>query len=338
MRNYLSLCCIIKNEKYLEEFILYHYIIGVEHFYIYDNNSDYPIKDRLNSFFYKRICTVIDFPGFAKQMDAYNDCIKNLKKKSKWLIVIDGDEYILPKKCDSLKDFLKDYENYQAIGINWVIFGSNYHSKIQDGFSVDKYRRCEGKQDKHVKVIVQPEHVTHFGNPHFATIKDANLFVDATKTVITGLAFNYNPSTNLIQINHYTLRSYEDRMNKYNRGNADSHLRVNLAPSEEQHHNQYNNVIDNELPNRFLNLIKKSHSVTGANAEIFMSLNKNLKFNNPDECYEYIFKNAIIKNLPCHVTDKFPTFNREKYRSLNPHLSHMNDLDLEIHFVNTSSK
>ena len=26
----LALCCIIKDEKYLEEFIIYHYIIGIE--------------------------------------------------------------------------------------------------------------------------------------------------------------------------------------------------------------------------------------------------------------------------------------------------------------------
>ena len=37
MKYFLSVCCIIKNERYLEEFIIYHHIIGVEHFYIYDN-------------------------------------------------------------------------------------------------------------------------------------------------------------------------------------------------------------------------------------------------------------------------------------------------------------
>ena len=36
---YLSLCCIIKNERYLEEFINYYRILGVEHFYIFDNES-----------------------------------------------------------------------------------------------------------------------------------------------------------------------------------------------------------------------------------------------------------------------------------------------------------
>ena len=29
---YLSLCCIIKDERYLEEFIVYYNVLGVEHF------------------------------------------------------------------------------------------------------------------------------------------------------------------------------------------------------------------------------------------------------------------------------------------------------------------
>ena len=66
MKYYLSLCCIIKDERYLEEFIMYYHVLGVEHFYIYDNNSSYPIKNRLNSFYYNKLCTIINFPGKKK--------------------------------------------------------------------------------------------------------------------------------------------------------------------------------------------------------------------------------------------------------------------------------
>ena len=79
MKYYLSLCCIIKNERNLEEFIIYYILLGVEHIYIYDNESNFPIKDRLNSFFYKKYCTIINYPGKYKQIDAYNDCINKTK-------------------------------------------------------------------------------------------------------------------------------------------------------------------------------------------------------------------------------------------------------------------
>ena len=47
MKYFLSLGCIIKDEDYLEEFLLYYRVLGVEHFFIYDNNSTIPISKRL---------------------------------------------------------------------------------------------------------------------------------------------------------------------------------------------------------------------------------------------------------------------------------------------------
>ena len=53
MKYFLSLCCIIKDERYLEEFIIYYNLLGVEHFYIYDNESNYKISERLNHYYFK---------------------------------------------------------------------------------------------------------------------------------------------------------------------------------------------------------------------------------------------------------------------------------------------
>lgn len=48
MSNYLSICAVIKNEgPYLEEWIEFHRIQGVEHFYLYDNGSADQTKDIL---------------------------------------------------------------------------------------------------------------------------------------------------------------------------------------------------------------------------------------------------------------------------------------------------
>jgi len=70
----VALTCIIKDEQYLEEFIIYHHLIGVQHFYIYDNESNIPIKKRLNHPFFLKHCTIINFPGKAQQVNAYNHC------------------------------------------------------------------------------------------------------------------------------------------------------------------------------------------------------------------------------------------------------------------------
>ena len=52
MKYFLSLCSIIKDENNLIEFILYHWLIGFEHFFIYDNDSNPSIKNILNHYIY----------------------------------------------------------------------------------------------------------------------------------------------------------------------------------------------------------------------------------------------------------------------------------------------
>ena len=98
----ISLCTIIKNERYLEEFIIYYKVIGVEHFYIYDNESTPSIKERLNKPYFNDCCTIIDFPGKVKQPEAYTHCLQNYGKETTWLIFVDGDEFILEEELQKL--------------------------------------------------------------------------------------------------------------------------------------------------------------------------------------------------------------------------------------------
>jgi hypothetical protein len=235
-------------------------LIGVEHFYIYDNESSVPIKERLNNF--KDICTIIDYPGKIKQLSAYNDCLKKYGKDSKWMIFIDGDEYILPKKHNNLKDFLQEYDDYYAVGINWVMFGSSFHDKKQNGFLIDKYRYRNKNQNQHIKSIVKPEYTIEFdSNPHCAKITDETKYVDPTKKRISG-PFNNNNTIDIIQINHYYEKSVEEQMEKQKRGHPDS-IEMHYKPA---YHKENNDVKDDLLPDKYLDMVKqKYNSLMGVN-------------------------------------------------------------------------
>lgn len=331
MKYYLSLCCIIKDEKYLEQFIIYHHIVGVEHFYIYDNNSEIPIRNRLNSFYYQKICTIIDYPGHSKQMFAYKDCLNKYRNESKWLIIIDGDEYISPKgNYWSIRDFLNDYEDAQAIGINWVMFGSSFYETSQDGFLIDKYRYCQSQTDKHIKTIFQPKHVIDVNNPHYVVVSDPSKYIDSKRNIING-PFNENKNTtDIIQINHYSMGSTEDRIKKYNRGNADSDLRI---PLFQNHHELFNDIIDNYLPDKYLKSLKKMYLMTCANAEIYKALNPDLNFQTLDEYNDHLFRYGVPMKRSLHIKDRFPNFNRDIYKKNYQDLSGLNDLQIEIHYI-----
>ena len=67
----LALCCIVKDEdEYLQEWIKYHLKIGVQHFFIYDNESKTPVSDTLKTLGLSQFATVLKIYGKAKQVKA----------------------------------------------------------------------------------------------------------------------------------------------------------------------------------------------------------------------------------------------------------------------------
>jgi len=255
MKYFLSLCCIIKNERYLEEFLIYYRILGVEHFYIYDNESSIPIKDRLKNNFYKNMITVIDFPGKCQQVKAYNHFLNTYRNDTMWVIIVDGDEYICPKKHFSLRDFLDEYKDAHAIGINWIMFGTSFHDKKQDGYLVDKYRYCQSSQNQHIKTICKPSYTKRI-DIHNVELYDSNKYIDPKRNIIKG-PFNHNYTTDIIQINHYCGKSIEEIYDKYNRGNADSYERIIIS---ENPHSLHNDIKDNYLSDKYLPHIINIHN------------------------------------------------------------------------------
>ena len=256
MKYYLSLCCIIKNEKYLEQFIVYYHVLGVEHFYIYDNDSSPRISDRLNNNYFKNLCTIIPFSGKMKQLPAYNDCINITKNETKWLVVVDGDEYIYPKQDFSLRDFISKYDNYHAVGINWVFFGSSFHEKSQDGILIDKFRHCNKNQNEHIKTICQPRFTISFRDPHCVNLQNPSKYTDPNYNIISG-PYNKNHTIDKIQINHYHLKSREDLHRKKELGSTPDRLERYKGPDDAVLHQLDNDIIDNDICDKYLEHIKR---------------------------------------------------------------------------------
>lgn len=246
-RYFLTLCCIIKDERYLEEFIIYYNLLGVQHFYIYDNESSEPISERLDYDYFNNLVTVINFPGKVQQLNAYENCLKKYGPLTQWMIFVDGDEYILPKNTNTLDEFLLDYDDYHAIGINWVMFGSSYHEKKQDGYLIDKYRRRGNKQNPHIKTICKPKFTKHFQDPHTVILHDPTKYIDAKYNKIIG-PFNDNHTIDIIQINHYYGKSIEEQIEKAQRGTPDR-LENGYTPPK---HNDNNDVVDDTMADRYL--------------------------------------------------------------------------------------
>ena len=94
----LSVVAIMKCEgPYLKEWLDYHLLAGVDHFYLYDNESPDNQAEVAAPYVAAGLVDYIPYPGQLKQKPAYNDAIKNFKFQSRYMAFIDGDEFIFPK-------------------------------------------------------------------------------------------------------------------------------------------------------------------------------------------------------------------------------------------------
>ena len=228
-RVYLSIVCIAKNEgQYIKEWIEYHNMLGVERFYFYDNGSTDNTREVLDSYIKEGLVVYNYCEGQALQNLVYADAILKYRDQTRWMAIIDLDEFIVPVEKNNIPDFLKDYENYPAVGINWVMFDSNGHKTkpLSGGGLVTAnytrvYKDYNMLVNRHIKSIVNPQEVLGIYNPHYAVYKNNGYAVNEFYKKIKG-AFTNIHSSNKIRINHYYTKSAAEYHIKVKKDCADN--------------------------------------------------------------------------------------------------------------------
>jgi hypothetical protein len=214
----LTICAIFRDEgPYLKEWIEFHKLVGVQHFLLYNHLSVDNSREVLQPYIDDKTVEVIDLNDEIKsrphwgsiQMGSYNDGLKRLLGKSKWVAFIDSDEFLIPVKQDNLLTVLKDYEKFGGICAHWVMFGTSHIQKIPDNvlqIEALVYRsKLDCSTNSHVKSIVRPEKVVEFTNPHFAIYKKGSTQVNENKVAFNG-ALEKEFTANILRINHYWTR------------------------------------------------------------------------------------------------------------------------------------
>lgn len=209
----LAISAVTKNENaYIVEWIDYHIKVGVDHFYLYDNNDDNSLKVLLKSYIKKGIVDLKNWPNrwpeknfiTGCQTYAYRHALERAKGKAEWLAIMDSDEYIVPMQGKSIVDILrKSYANSSVIYINWLMFGTN-HVTLQPGDSMLKQLiRCSANSNdynKFGKTICRPEYVKKVVNVH--EVRSDFPYYDGSGN----LRFRGAIASNLLRLNHYMLR------------------------------------------------------------------------------------------------------------------------------------
>lgn len=220
---YLAVCAIAKNEgPYFQEWIEWHRKQGVEKFYIYDNESTDCTKEVLKPYIESGLVEYIYFPGYRMQLAAYDDCLKNFRFDARWIAFIDLDEFIVPIKDDSIPAFLKRFEDSPAVEVNWLIYGSGGAKKKMPGTMMERFK-CHSQPthylNRHVKSIVATRCVFNMIGCHEAA-RVSGYATDSHGNPIKKHFREREPQQDIIRINHYAVRSYEEFLEKQNRGRA----------------------------------------------------------------------------------------------------------------------
>lgn len=239
----VALVCIAKNEdKYIEEWVQYNLYLGFDHIFIYQNDWIYNIDSPF--------ITNIPFNGVGMQENAYNNFLQYYSKGYDWVAFFDVDEFLVLKKHNDIKSFLKEYLDYNGVAINWYLFGDNNLKEPTNDYSVLKrFTKRRKSMDKHVKCIVKTNLNAEYSIHNFSELS----VVDTKKNKVVG-AFNKNESDDIAQINHYFTKTFKEWQDKKNRGRAPNRKNgeICVRTDKDFYYHNFNEVEDLHALNFFL--------------------------------------------------------------------------------------
>ena len=219
---FFSVVTRIKNEaRFLPEFIAHHKIIGAEHFYFYDNNSDDRPEAVLKPFIDRGLATIIPWKTVPASPSCYRDFIEKFASESKWVAFLDADEFIVERRRGLLFDVLSTLHRSPALTINCRYFGSSFHETLPAGLVTNNFVRSDPLTNYHVKVIATPERVKAYYNTH-------NFIFNGLTSAVTYLGrpvrgtYAVNADQYDIEISHYVYRSKDNYLSKLGLGFADT--------------------------------------------------------------------------------------------------------------------
>ena len=222
----ISLCGIFKNEaSFLKEWLEFHEMIGVEHFYLYNNNSEDNYKEILQSYIDRGLVTLVDWPYDQAQIAAYRNFYETYRHETQWVSFLDIDEFFCPRYAKTIGEWLSTMDKYPVLVLYWRMFGTSgklHHNN--DELVIEQYHvswdhlyhcgKCLVNTDYGISVFdTSTHHLTRVKYPLFGgffnvTVFPANQFGWFVFDPIHFGRF-FDESKYSIQINHYWSKAWE---------------------------------------------------------------------------------------------------------------------------------
>lgn len=213
-----------EEERFIEEWVVYHRLIGVDHFLLYDNDPKLPLRSLLRAS--ESFVTIIDWPGDPTagwagqnpQTKTYTHALQLVSPSYRWVTFLDPDEFIVLRKHDSLPAFLSSFEEFGSVRLNWHVFGHNGHYEDPPGLVTSALTKRMARPSPRTKAISRTEAVASIISAHSCELKRGWKAADAN-----GRRYSddlYPGKTDAAHINHYQCRSFLNWMGRVHRGDV----------------------------------------------------------------------------------------------------------------------
>ena len=240
----LAIVAIMRNEAaYVKEWIEYHWAAGVDHFYIYDNESPDNFKEVLQPYIDLGIVTYEFYPGKGRQVEAYIEAIQKYRFFCRYIAFIDADEFIYPQNTDkSIVEIVdkilneQDTKHNSGLAINWMMYGSNNLEKADYSKGVlERFTKRAETMHEFVKTVANPRQIDYMLTPHYM------IYFGELNDVYESLIIK-EPR---ILVNHYSLRSREEYKKKIGFSAAYGHTTTHTKKTFT--HKMNNDVFDDSI-------------------------------------------------------------------------------------------
>lgn len=230
MKYYTSICLLAKEENdYINEWLDWHLNkLKFDHVYIFDNESKFPIEDSVDIAFHDRVTFLTwrrkDYT-FIMQNECYKYFIDTYKEENTWVAFIDADEFIRIVDDDiDINSFLLDYENYNGLFIEWIMYNANGEFFKKDGLVRDRFKTSIDYENKPFtgKCIIKINEFKKMG-PHlpYPTNKNYNVVMSNKQIYNPYDKKQYAPKDKIV-VDHYFTKSYEEWCEKLGRGSCNT--------------------------------------------------------------------------------------------------------------------
>lgn len=230
--SYIAICAVVKDQRLdIREWVEYHNYIGVKRIYIWDNGSSPPLVQMLEDYINKGLVVYTYGTKYGKirawwaspQRHAYDECLRRFRHLHRWIAFIDADEfiYLVDQPKPDIVSFMRPYENYGALGINWLMFGSSNHTKRPEGGVLVSYVHTMAKDDpvhKHIKTIANTAYAQAFVTPHHISFNQKDKFTVTENIQGMGGPWSPFPSHKKIVLLHYFVKAKDEFAEKVRRG------------------------------------------------------------------------------------------------------------------------